>query len=171
MNFSLHTKSNLPLEWHYNKDKVNLPMILVANEGYVFMPDFSVRRKLLDGKGNRTEKLENQYGCSGYDNRLQSMKTLMIAKGPSFKKQIAEDKETTIETWAHNEESDITIVDIFSLLCHVLNVPEPTTSTGKLARIKWVLRYEPGNPFSKIKQVYDYATSPRNLPFASKIMF
>ena len=167
MNFSLYTKSKLPDEWFYDKEKV-APMILVANEGYVFMPEFSARRKMLDKKGGREGKLENKYGCSGYDNRLQSMKTFLIARGPSFKKQNANDKDTTVETWVHENGKDINIVDIFSLLCHLLDIEEPTESKGKLARLTWILRYEPGNPFSKIKQVYDIATNPRNLPFASK---
>ena len=169
MNFSLYTKSQLPDEWFYDKEKV-APMILVANEGYVFMPEFSARRKMLDKKGGREGKLENKYGCSGYDNRLQSMKTFLIARGPSFKKRDIEDKDTTVETWVHENGKDINIVDIFSLLCHLLDIEEPSESQGKLARITWILRYEPGNPFSKIKEVYDIATNPKNLPFASKFL-
>ena len=167
MNFSLYTKAKLPDEWFYDKEKVQ-PMILVAKEGYVFMPDFSARRKMLDKKGNREGKLDNKYGCSGYDNRLESMKTFMIAKGPSFKIQDSKDKDTIIKTWEHKNWKDISVVDIFSLLCHILNIQEPKESKGKLARMTWMLRYEPGNPFSKIKEAYDFATSPKNLPFASK---
>ena len=144
------------------------PIILVANEGYVFTPDFSARRKMLDRKGNREGKLENKYGCSGYDNRFDSMKTFMLAKGPSFKKRKAEDEDTKVQKWVHDMGKDINVVDIFSLLCHILNINEPPKSQGKLARLSWVLRYEPGNPFSKIKQAYDYVTKPKNLPFARK---
>ena len=169
MNFSLYTKSKLPNEWFYDKEKVQ-PMILVANEGYVFMPDFSARRKMLDKKGNREGKLDNKYGCSGYDNRLESMKTFMIAKGPSFKQENSKDKDTIIQTWEQNNWKDINVVDIFSLLCHILDIQEPKESEGKLARVTWMLRYEPGNPFSKIKEAYDFATSRRNLPFSSKFI-
>merc|ERR1712136_438459 len=80
------------------------------------------------------------------------------------------DKDTTVETWVHENGKDINIVDIFSLLCHLLEFEEPSESKGKLARLTWILRYEPGNPFSKIKQVYDIATNPRNLPFAIGIL-
>ena len=168
MNFSLYTKTKLPLEWHYDKEKVQ-PMILVANEGYVFMPEFSARRKLLDKKGNREEKLENKYGCSGFDNRLESMKTFMIAKGPSFKTHNPEQRNAKDQEEVHANGMDINVVDVFSLLCHVLAVSEPPESQGKLARMSWVLRYEPGNPFSKIKKVYDFATNPKNLPFAGSV--
>ena len=58
-NFQIYTKSNLPHEWYFDKEKVQ-PMILVANEGSVFTPDFSARRKLLDKIGYREGKLENK---------------------------------------------------------------------------------------------------------------
>ena len=164
-NFSIYTKTNLPHEWHFDKEKVQ-PMILVANEGYVFTPDFSARRKMLDQKGNRVGRLENKYGCSGYDNRLDAMKTVMLAKGPSFKKREPEDEETKIQTWVHDMGKDINIVDVFSLLCNILDLHEHPQSRGKLARLSWVLRYEPGNPFSKFKEAYDYVTKAKNLPFA-----
>ena len=164
-NFQIYTKSNLPHEWHFDKEKVQ-PIMLVANEGYVFMPDFSARRKMLDEKGNREGKLENKYGCSGYDNRLDSMKTIMIAKGPSFKKQKTEDEKTKIQKWVHHNGKDINVVDVFSLLCHILNIPEPLNSQGSLVKLSWVLKYEPGNPLANIKKAYDYVTSPKNLPFA-----
>ena len=69
---------------------------------------------MLDRKGNREGKLENKYGCSGYDNRFDSMKTFMLAKGPSFKKRKAEDEETKVQKWVHDMGKDINVVDIFS---------------------------------------------------------
>ena len=163
-NFQIYTKSNLPHEWYFDKEKVQ-PMILVANEGSVFTPDFSARRKLLDKIGNREGKLENKYGCSGYDNRLESMKTLMLAKGPSFEQQKNTDNE------ANESDSNITVVDLFSLICHILDIKEPTESRGRLMRLSKVLRYQPDNPFSPIKEAYDYVTKPKNLPIARKFLF
>ena len=71
-------------EWHFD-NVTQLPLItLVADEGYVFAQDFNQKVHALNKKGNRKSDLSNIYGATGYDNRLESMKTFMVVAGPSF---------------------------------------------------------------------------------------
>lgn len=152
---------NLPEEWHYDDRSLVQPIVLVANEGSVFSWDFFTHAKELCRMGNRTCDFTNDFGSTGYDNRLKSMKTIFIGTGPAFQNsdQGQQRKPPGPLKGPH-------LVDVFSLMCHILGIKEPATSKGDIRRMSQVLRYSPEDPLSSIHEIYDYATRPQNLPMS-----
>ena len=162
----MFSHADFPAEWRFHKGAVvdlGLPLItLVASEGHVFKQDFHPQQ--LNKLGGRPDLLSNHYGATGYDNRLDSMKTLMIVAGPSF----AKDKKPAAN--ASSSSSDVRVVDIHCLLCHLLGIQDHggMLDEGRLEKLSFLLRYKPDSILSPIKQIYDLATEGQNLPVARK---
>lgn len=60
-------------------------------------------------------------GYHGYDSKHPDMRTIFMAKGPSFKK--------------HYQGEPIKLVDIYQMYAHVLNI-EPQPHNGSWARVR-----------------------------------
>lgn len=67
---------------------------------------------------------KNSFGEHGYDPDLESMKTIFFAKGPSFKQNF--------------RVAGVRLVDIYSLLCHLLKVPA-SNHDGNIQNMKDLL--------------------------------
>ncbi|XP_029451931.1 bis(5'-adenosyl)-triphosphatase ENPP4 [Rhinatrema bivittatum] len=87
-----YLKEDIPDRYHYKHNSRIQPIILVANEGWMF-----VRNKSLATLGNH-----------GYDNALPSMHPFLAAHGPAFRKGY---KQNTINS-----------VDIYPMMCHILGL-------------------------------------------------
>ena len=75
-------------------------------------------------------KRENDRGMHGYDNALPEMRTIFMARGPSFRS-------------GYTKTGGILQVDIYPLLCDVLQLRcEP--HDGDLRRIRDLLAYSAG---------------------------
>eukprot|EP00667_Euglena_gracilis_P010836 EG_transcript_11046 len=93
-NATVYRKQDLPERWHYRHHPRVMPIIVVADEGWLVLQT----RGAWIGKGNH-----------GYDNRLRSMHPLFLASGPAF--QVGRQ----VPTFRN--------VDVYPLLCEVLRAP------------------------------------------------
>ncbi len=69
--------------------------------------------------------MNTTHGNSGYDNRMDSMKTIFYASGPQLKEYFTLSNTTSLSN-----------VDIFPLMCLILNIEKCPPSNGSLANIQ-----------------------------------
>ena len=142
------------------------------NEGFAFATaDMKERLKELDKKANRTSlSLKNVYGLSGYNQTLGSMQTTLMAAGPQF----ANDGDAMATAASSSAAEDIRVVDIFTLLCNLLEVepPQPQVASGQINRVKSLLRYPSDTQVVKvIRNWMVLALMPENVPITSNTTF
>ena len=110
-NADVYWKQNIPKRFHY-RNHVRIPdLLVVANEGWSLMPL---------GHGSSTPK-----GSHGYDNQLDNMKAIFMAKGPSFKKGYRRDEFENIH--------------IYPLITHILGIKSYPNIDGDLEQVKDLL--------------------------------
>lgn len=81
----------MPPEYNFkNNDRIG-PIVTIADEGYILSTGTNVL------KGNH-----------GFDNRVESMRAVFMAYGPSFRKNV--------------KIGPIANVDVYPLLCELINV-------------------------------------------------
>ena len=110
-----YRKEDIPERLHYTHNRRIMPIIALADEGWVIYPNRSYAVK------NRKILLADH----GYDNNLASMHPFFVATGPSFAKNV------TIPM--------IESVDIYPLMYRILN-EEPLPSNGTLQRVEGLLK-------------------------------
>jgi len=151
--YDLYTKHLLPDRYHYkNNDRVS-DIVLVAKEGFVFASDFWADVKKLNKEQKRPDSLNNMYGKAGYDNTLESMQSLIILHGPGVQ----------TNPGPEHLKPMIDAVDVFPLLCHLLQIP-PTPSNGSLHAVRNLLNNPPSQSIEVIKKVISYYTKEDKLP-------
>ncbi|PVD29839.1 hypothetical protein C0Q70_09096 [Pomacea canaliculata] len=109
---TVYRKKDIPDRFHYKNNSRIAPVILLADEHWL----------LTNGSDRVFEK--NSFGDHGYDPDLESMKTIFFAKGPSFKQNF--------------RVAGVRLVDIYSLLCHLLKVPA-SNHDGNIQNMKDLL--------------------------------
>ena len=110
-NADVYWKQNIPKRFHY-RNHVRIPDLLVlANEGWSLMPL---------GHGSSTPK-----GSHGYDNQLDNMKAIFMAKVPSFKIGYRRDEFENIH--------------IYPLITHILGIKSYPNIDGDLEQVKDLL--------------------------------
>ena len=110
-NADVYWKQNIPKRFHY-RNHVRIPdLLVVANEGWSLMPL---------GHGSSTPK-----GSHGYDNQLDNMKAIFMAKGPSFKIGYRRDEFENIH--------------IYPLITHILGIKSYPNIDGDLEQVKDLL--------------------------------
>ena len=110
-NAKIYLKNKIPQRFHY-RNHVRIPDILiVADEGWSLMPL---------GHGSYNPK-----GSHGYDNRLDNMKAIFIANGPSFKSGYTRDEFENIH--------------IYPLVAHILGIEPFEKIDGDLEKVKDLL--------------------------------
>ena len=90
------------------------------------------------------------------------MQTTFMAAGPQF----ANGGEPLASS-----NQDIRVVDLFALLCNLLEVEQPPSSTAssEINRVKSLLRYPSDTQVVKvIRNWMDFALMPENVPITSK---
>ncbi|XP_068241456.1 bis(5'-adenosyl)-triphosphatase enpp4-like isoform X1 [Palaemon carinicauda] len=112
-NYSVFRKEAIPEEWHYKKNNRVSPILLIADEGYVFQ-DF---HDVIDYyKNGNWPDLTDVHGDHGYPAYVHSMEPIFVALGPSFKRRF--------------QAPPFSNVDVYPLLCHLLSIsPGPTNGT------------------------------------------
>jgi len=153
--FDLYTKNRVPDRYHYkNNDRVD-DIVLVAKEGFVFASDFWKDIKKLNKEQRRKDgdNLNNKYGKAGYDNALDSMQSLIILHGPGIHPH---------PTPEHLKPM-IDAVDVFPLLCHLLDLPS-IKSNGSLHAVRNLLSNPPSQSIEVIKKMVNYYTTEDKLP-------
>lgn len=155
----MYIKEEFPKEHHYASNENVQELIVVAEEGFAFSFDMRDRMKELDDQANRTNlALKNLYGLSGYNNSLPSMQTMVIAQGPDLAtggKMISPDDK-------------MRVVDLFALLCNLLEVKYPSHAVGDMDRVRNLLRYPSDTQVVKVIRGWmSMALMPQNLPITS----
>jgi hypothetical protein len=87
--------------------------------------------------------LNTTHGNHGYDNQIDSMKTIFYANGPQLKKN-----------FTLSNTSSLYNVDLFGLMCLILNIEKCPSSNGSLANIQPFL-IDPHRVFSIIEKETD----------------
>jgi len=157
--YDLYTKNLMPDRYHYkNNDRVD-DIVLVAKEGFVFASDFWAEVKQLNKEQKRQSNLNNKYGKAGYDNALDSMQSLIILHGPGVQSQPGPEHLKPM----------IDAVDVFPLLCHLLQLP-PVPSNGSLHAVRNLLSNPPSQSIEVIKKMVNYYTTEDKLPKTVSIL-
>lgn len=108
---SVYYKHELPDRWHYKHNRRIPEIVVVAEEGYYIAPKSKIEEY-------------RPRGDHGYDNKLESMHGIFLARGPAFKKNL---KVQTISN-----------VDLCPLMCHILGL-KPHPHNGSLERVKNII--------------------------------
>lgn len=131
--FNVYTNSTMPDNWHYRSNRVS-DILIVANEGINLILKSKVPQEirqlnLSDSELMNFIKSTHDKANHGYDNELNSMKTIFIAKGSYFKR---------------NYRSSIKIenIDVYPLMCHILNIT-CNSNNGSFERIRHFLHSIP----------------------------
>jgi hypothetical protein len=156
--YKVYIKNRLPDKFNYkNNDRVQ-PIVLVANEGVAFASTFWKDVKSLNNAQHRAQSLDNKYGVAGYDNSLDSMTSVVIMRGPAAKKTSQELHERGMEA-----------VDVFPLICHLLNLEMPNNN-GSLDTVKHHLNHPPAQTVQVIKDLVTYYTKEKQLPMTVTLL-
>ncbi|XP_045196837.2 bis(5'-adenosyl)-triphosphatase enpp4-like [Mercenaria mercenaria] len=121
----VYRKEEIPNRWHYKNHRRVLPILAVADEGWMIV------------KG--PEDYKNEKGAHGYDNELSSMKPIFYARGPNVK--------------SGYEASPFNSVDIYPLMCELLGI-EPAANNGTLDIVQnFIVKETSGVSSSEISSV------------------
>ncbi|XP_015795008.1 ectonucleotide pyrophosphatase/phosphodiesterase family member 5 [Tetranychus urticae] len=109
--FEVYRKKDVPNRFHYKNSHRIMPIVMIAQEGYIIDTAPRTRRK-------------RKVAFHGYDNLLPSMRPIFLAEGPLFKPSYL------IEPF-HS-------VNLYSLFCHILKI-QPGPNDGSLSSISHIL--------------------------------
>ncbi len=115
-NFKVFKRDEIPGYYHFSQHPFIYSLILVADPGY----------SLIDNYGKKNGFYLQSKGNHGYDKDFLDMHGIFVAAGPSFKKGF---KTGTL--WN---------IDIYPLLCEILNIKPVQLIDGSLERISFVLK-------------------------------
>lgn len=114
--YKAYCKDELPKQYHYSDSHLLSDIILIAEPGWSLVNNQTI--KSYSGQSNG--------GSHGYDNFYLDMHGIFYAIGPSFKKGY---KTGTVQN-----------IDVYPLLCKILNIKPKQNIDGKLERIQAVLK-------------------------------
>ncbi|XP_059094082.1 glycerophosphocholine choline phosphodiesterase ENPP6-like isoform X1 [Tigriopus californicus] len=160
--FKVYVTEAIPDKWHYklSPDVVENSFMLVAKTGIGFAEDLMPRIEHLRAKYKRTNhgSFENEiYGSSGYDPSFGHMQTAFVATGPAFK--------SGLRIIPLNQSHAVSMVDLFPLLCHVLEIDPVPHRNGSLGHLMYVLAHPPSKGFKQtIDKFVKYVNEPQHLP-------
>ncbi|BFY97347.1 hypothetical protein BsWGS_00387 [Bradybaena similaris] len=106
-------KEDIPERFHLKHNQRVMPLFAIAEEGWS-ITDNATKARIRINKGNH-----------GYDNNIQSMKPIFIARGPAFK--------------SGKNVRPIESVDIYPLVCYLLDI-HPAPNNGSLDRAATLLK-------------------------------
>ena len=167
--YSTYARDDIPAEWHYKDSSMVQQIVVVAESGHAF-GDFqqladTYRREAAAGEGE-VDELSAVYGINGYEPSVRETHTVLFARGPEIKKHVinAMPKNAT--------RGAINTVDVFSLLCHVLDLGENCNKgrDGDLRNFYSILENPPGNGFvaTTIHKVKKYFAAKEHIPVAGR---
>lgn len=111
-------KEDIPDKWHYKNNRRILPILAVADEGWLIVQS--------PREYNYTLK-----GTHGYDNALSSMKPIFYSRGPNIR--------------AGYKSFPFNSVDIYPLVCELLGIP-PSPNNGTLDNTRHFIVQQSGAP-------------------------
>ncbi len=111
--YSVFPRHKIPEEWHYRKSSHVMSMVAVAYEGNLF-------------SHNIKQPMYDTFGWNGYRPENIDMLTPLLASGPEFKAKPQLHK-------------NLVAVDLFPLLCTVLDIPFPEGKNGSVETVRALL--------------------------------
>ncbi|XP_013379843.2 LOW QUALITY PROTEIN: ectonucleotide pyrophosphatase/phosphodiesterase family member 5-like [Lingula anatina] len=108
----VYLKEDVPEDYHYKNNRRTQPILVELELGWYFCPDSS-------------EKLDIK-GSHGYNNSFPDMHPYFIAHGPAFKEGFVSEEFNS--------------VDIYSLMCALLEIKPSNPVNGSLDKVKHLLR-------------------------------
>ncbi len=115
--YSVYKKEDIPPYWHYNQNPFIGDIIAVADLGYTFIRTPEELKKA---------QKRNTRGDHGYDNQTLDMQGIFFATGPAFK--------------THYQCATLQNIDVYPLICKILNIVPRQTIDGRLERIEFILK-------------------------------
>jgi len=112
-NFKVYKRNEIPQYFHFSNNPLIGDLVVIPDFGWTIARDTN-------------EYLYKLRGYHGYDNHWLDMHGIFIAGGPSFKKNY---KIGTLFN-----------IDIYPLLCKILNIVPRGNIDGKLERIEFILK-------------------------------
>lgn len=112
-------KAEIPERLHYRDGPRVAPIVCSAEEGW-----FMTTRERYEAQRKRVDFAKTR-GAHGYDNVLESMRAVFIARGNAFKKKKVVDPFENI--------------NVYELMCKILGL-RPAPNDGNLERVKPLLR-------------------------------
>ncbi|XP_076016347.1 ectonucleotide pyrophosphatase/phosphodiesterase family member 5 [Genypterus blacodes] len=113
---TVYKKEDIPEHFHYKHNARIMPILVEAQEGWTIMQ-------------NRTKPF--MLGNHGYNNSLNSMHPVFVARGPAFLQKYV--------------KTSMRSVDLYPLMCHILSI-RPLPNNGSLANVRDLLVPEPSPP-------------------------
>jgi ectonucleotide pyrophosphatase/phosphodiesterase family protein 5 len=110
-------KKDIPVYWHYANNRRVTPIFVTGDFGY------RIVRNVKDK--------DFELGDHGYNNSIKEMHPFFIAHGPAFKQGY--------------QSKPFSIVDIYSLMCHILDIT-PAPNDGNFEAVsQMMLQSKPSN--------------------------
>jgi predicted AlkP superfamily pyrophosphatase or phosphodiesterase len=113
--YKVYSKSNTPVYYHYSQNDMLGDILIVADKGYSLLVKQKASTFRLKNKGNH-----------GYDNHLLDMQGIFLARGPVFKRAY--------------KTGQLRNIDIFPLICRIMNIGQPQKIDGNIECIDFILR-------------------------------
>ena len=114
-----YLKKDIPDRFHFKNHYRIKDVLVLAEEGWY------IQNQAISSKSKAGQYIPKG-GTHGYDNTLKSMQALFIARGPAFLPNI---KVPPFEN-----------INIYPLICEILNITPHPNIDGKLKNIKHILR-------------------------------
>jgi len=147
--FAVYDKSELTKKFQFGNNRRIMPIVLVADSGYVFDYDrtgkfFMAIFLLIYTKESFQLEFLNfcidsnatKFGVHGYDNDAVSMRAFFLANGPAFKSGF--------------QQSPFNNTDVYPLMCNILGL-NPSPNNGSLASVISMLKDSgPSDPSSAL---------------------
>jgi len=115
---SAYAKKDIPDRYHFKRHHRIKDILVIADEGWY------IKNQAISSASEVGAYIPKG-GTHGYDNQLKSMHALFIANGPAFKKGI------TVPSFEN--------VNIYPLICHILNIDPNKNIDGNLENIIHIL--------------------------------
>jgi predicted AlkP superfamily pyrophosphatase or phosphodiesterase len=116
---TVYRKREVPAHFHYSKSKRIGDIVVMPDEGWAILNRENYRPPTPAANGGTTYG-----GAHGFDNRLESMRAIFIARGPAFKKAIV------VEPFEN--------VDVYNIMAEVLGL-KPASNDGSQVTARAVL--------------------------------
>ncbi|CAF4135664.1 unnamed protein product [Rotaria sp. Silwood2] len=113
----IYKKQDMPNRYHYKNNSRIGDIIIIVDHGY------ELHRR--SSHGGIRANLSTIHGNHGYDNQINSMKTIFYASGPQLK-----------QNFTLSNTAILNNVDVFGLMCLILNIKKCPSSNGSLANIQ-----------------------------------
>lgn len=124
--FKIYKKEEYPERWHYKKNLRTPPLLIMAEKGYA-LDDLQEDIDSFLTPNNITVNDDSEFGVHGYDNQMDEMHGIFMARGPKIK--------------VSHKVKPFNTVDLYNLFCKILDLPL-IPNNGSLSNIEDILLVE-----------------------------